>query len=283
MLPLTDGAVKLLSDSYPLAQLLWIRFFFPFWIIAIIAWRRNEPKVFVTGQTTLLVWRSLFLFGASYTFYASIKHIPLADASAIASTNPLILLVMLGIILRERITPRIWLAVFLGLMAVCIIIRPGFEGYNPASLYAVGTALLAAGFMFINRLLRNNVTPLVTVLYQLFITSLVMTPMMPFVWVKPTAVDLLLIIAGSLGNVCGHLLVIKAFNFAEASLLAPFTYSSIITHIVMGYLIFGDLPDISTWLGIALLVGIGVYVTLKDSTLVSGSKSTLMGDKFSGL
>jgi len=272
MLPLTDGAVKLLSDRYPLAQLLWIRFFFPFWIIAIVAWRRKEPKVFVTGKTGLLVWRSLFLLGSSYCFYASIKHIPLADASAISSSNPLILLVLLGIILRERIALRIWMAVLLGLMAICIIIRPGFEGYNPASLYAVGSALLAAGFMFINRLLRNNVTPLVTVLYQLFVISLVMTPMMPFVWVKPAPIDLLLIIAGSLGNVCGHLLVIKAFNFAEASLLAPFIYSSIITHIVMGYLIFGDLPDIWTWFGMALLVGVGIYVTLMDPALVSRSE-----------
>ena len=282
MLPLTDGAIKLLSDRYPLVQLLWIRFFFPFWIIALIAWRRNGPRVFITGRTKLLVCRSLFLLGSSYCFYVAIKHIPLADASAIASSNPLILLVLLGIILRERIALRLWVAVLLGLMAVFIIIRPGFEGYNPASLYALATAFLAAGFMFINRLLRNSVAPLVTVLYQLFIASLVLTPVMPFVWVKPAPVDLLLVIAGSLGNVCGHLLVIRAFNFAEASLLAPFMYSSIITHIVMGYLLFGDLPDIWTWLGIALLVGVGIYVSLKDPALVSGSETPRLGGELGG-
>ena len=264
MLPIVDGSIKLLSDRYPLAQLLWIRFFFPFWIIAIIAWRRKEPKVFVTGKTGLLVWRSLFLLGSSYCFYASIKHIPLADASAISSSNPLILLVLLGIILRERIALRIWMAVLLGLMAICIIIRPGFEGYNPASLYAVGSALLAAGFMFITRIIRDSVSPLVTMSYQLFVASLVLTPAMPFVWVKPGPVDILLVIAGSLANIFGHLLVIKAFNFAEASLLAPFIYLSLITNIVIGYFLFGDFPDTWTWLGIALLTGVGVYLTLKE-------------------
>ena len=272
MLPIVDGSIKLLSDRYPLAQLLWIRFFFPFWLIVLITLRRHGPRKFVTDKTMLLLCRALFLLGSSFCFVTAIKFVPLADAAAVASSVPLILIVLLAIILRERIPLRRWLAVLLGLVGMLMIIRPGFEGYDPASLYAVGSALLAAGFMFINRLLRNNVTPLVTVLYQLFVISLVMTPMMPFVWVKPAPIDLLLIIAGSLGNVCGHLLVIKAFNFAEASLLAPFIYSSIITHIVMGYLIFGDLPDIWTWFGMALLVGVGIYVTLMDPALVSRSE-----------
>ena len=272
MLPIVDGSIKLLSDRYPLAQLLWIRFFFPFWLIVLITLRRHGPRKFVTDKTMLLLCRALFLLGSRFCFVTAIKFVPLADAAAVASSVPLILIVLLAIILRERIPLRRWLAVLLGLVGMLMIIRPGFEGYDPASLYAVGSALLAAGFMFINRLLRNNVTPLVTVLYQLFVISLVMTPMMQFVWVKPAPIDLLLIIAGSLANVCGHLLVIKAFNFAEASLLAPFIYSSIITHIVMGYLIFGDLPDIWTWFGMALLVGVGIYVTLMDPALVSRSE-----------
>ena len=250
--------------------------------IVLIAWRRNGPRLFVTGRARLLVCRALFLLGSSYSFYVAIKHIPLADAAAIATSNPLILLVLLGIILRERIALRRWVAVLLGLMAV-LIIRQGFEGYNPSSLYALGAALLAAGFMFINRLLRTSVSPLVTMSYQLFVISLVLTPVMPFVWVKPVPVDLLLILAGSLGNVCGHLLIIRAFSFAEASLLAPFIYSSMITHIIMGYLVFGDFPDIWTWLGIALLVGVGVYVSLKDPALVSGSKTPRVGGELSVL
>ena len=156
----------------------------------------------------------------------------------------------------------------LGLAGMLMIIRPGFEGYNPASLYAVGSALLAAGFMFITRIIRDSVSPLVTMSYQLLVASLVLTPAMPFVWVKPAPVDILLVIAGSLANIFGHLLVIKAFNLAEASLLAPFIYSSLITNIVIGYFLFGDFPDAWTWSGIALLVGVGVYVSLKEPSRI---------------
>jgi len=91
---------------------------------------------------------------------------------------------------------------------------------------------------------------------------------MPFVWVKPAPVELLLVIVGSLGNIFGHILIIRAFNFAEASLLAPFIYSSIITNIVIGYVLFGDFPDTWTWSGIALLVGVGVYVSLKEPSRI---------------
>ena len=264
MLPIVDGSIKLLSDRYPLAQLLWIRFFFPFWIIVFITLRRHGPRAFVTDKTMLLLCRALFLLGSSFCFVTAIKFVPLADAAAVASSVPLILIVLLAIILRERIPLRRWLAVLLGLVGMLMIIRPGFEGYNPASLYAVGSALLAAGFMFITRIIRDSVSPLVTMSYQLLVASLVLTPAMPFVWVKPGPVDILLVIAGSLANIFGHLLVIKAFNFAEASLLAPFIYLSLITNIVIGYFLFGDFPDTWTWLGIALLTGVGVYLTLKE-------------------
>ena len=268
MLPLADGVMKLMSPRYPLVQLLWIRFFFPFWIIVLITLWRHGPRAFVTDKTMLLLCRALFILSSSFCFVTAIKFIPLADAAAVASSVPLILIVLLAIILRERIPLTRWLAVLLGLVGILTIIRPGFEGYNPASLYALGAALLASGFMFINRIIRGSVSPFVTMSYQLLVASLVLTPAMPFVWVKPVPVELLLVIVGSLGNIFGHILIIRAFNFAEASLLAPFIYSSIITHIVIGYFLFGDLPDAWSWLGIAILVGVGVYVSLKEPSRI---------------
>ena len=268
MLPLADAVIKLMSPRYPLVQLLWIRFFFPFWIIVLITLWRHGPRAFVTDKTMLLLCRALFILSSTFCFVTAIKYIPLADGAAIASSVPLILIVLLAIILRERIPLTRWLAVLLGLVGILIIIRPGFEGYNPASLYALGSALLASVFMFINRIIRGSVSPLVTMSYQLLVASLVLTPVMPFVWVKPAPVELLLVIVGSLGNIFGHILIIRAFNFAEASLLAPFIYLSLITNIVIGYFLFGDFPDTWTWSGIALLVGVGVYVSLKGPSRI---------------
>ena len=267
MLPLSDGVVKMLSDRYPIPQILWMRFFFPFGLVLLIAWRAHGSKVFVMDERKLVVWRALFFLGASLCFATAIKYVPLADTAAIAGGEPVILVIVSFLVLRERVNATRWIAVALGLAAMLLIIRPGFEGFHPASFFALAAAFMASGLMFMNRLLRRSVPPLVTMLYQLLIALLVWTPVMPFVWVKPAALDIILITMGSLANICGHLMIIRAFDFTDASLLAPFIYSSLITHTLVGYLLFGDFPDALAWIGIALLVGTGVFVSLRDTDL----------------
>ena len=267
MLPLSDGVVKSLSDSYPISQILWMRFFFPLGLVLIIGWRAHGSQVFVVAKPKLVVWRSLFFLGASVCFATAIKYVPLADTAALAGGEPVILMAVSFLVLRERVNATRWIAVALGLVAMLLIIRPGFEGFHPASLLAVCVSFMAAGLMFMNRILRGSVPPLVIMLYQLFIALLVWTPVMPFVWVQPVALDIILITMGSLANICGHLMIIRAFDFADASLLSPFIYSSLITHTLLGYLLFGDFPDLLTWIGIVLLVGTGVYVSLRDADL----------------
>ena len=267
MLPLSDGVVKSLSDSYSIPQILWMRFFFPFGLVLIMGWRAYGSQVFVTAKPKLVVWRSLFFLGASVCFATAIKYVPLADTAALAGGEPVILMVVSILVLRERVNSTRWIAVALGLVAMLLIIRPGFESFHPASLLAVFVSFMAAGLMFMNRLLRGSVPPLVIMLYQLFIALLVWTPVMPFVWIQPVALDIILITIGSLANICGHLMIIRAFDFADTSLLSPFIYSSLITHTLLGFLLFGDFPDLLAWIGIVLLVGTGVYVSLRGSDL----------------
>jgi len=265
MLPLSDGVVKSLSDSYSIPQILWMRFFFPFGLVLIMGWRAHGSQVFVTAKRKFVVWRALFFLGASVCFATAIKYVPLADTAALAGGEPVILMVVSILVLRERVNSTRWIAVALGLVAMLLIIRPGFESFHPASLLAVFVSFMAAGLMFMNRILRGSVPPLVIMLYQLFIALLVWTPVMPFVWIQPVALDIILITIGSLANICGHLMIIRAFDFADTSLLSPFIYSSLITHTLLGYLLFGDFPDLLAWIGIVLLVGTGVYVSLRDT------------------
>ena len=269
MLPIGDSATKLLSSRYPLAQLLWMKCFPFFWCIWLITNWRHGLNVFITGKTTtiLLVSRALFWLAASFCYFIAIKYMPLSNASAIALSSPLILVVLLFLLQRDPIPQIHFLAVVVGLVAMLLVIRPGFDGFNSASIGALGAGFLGACYLFANRLLRNAVSPLVQMSYQLGVGTLVLTPLMPFVWVRPTSADLMFLIAASLLYLLGHLLITSAFNFAQASLLAPFIYSTIITNTVIGYFLFGDLPDILTSIGILLLVGVGIYVSMKDPTL----------------
>ena len=269
MLPIGDSATKLLSSRYPLAQLLWMKCFPFFWCICLITNWRHGLSVFILSKKTtiLLVSRALFWLAASFCYFIALKYMPLANASAIALSSPLILVVLLALLQKDWIPPVHFLAVVIGLVAMLLVIRPGFEGFNSASIAALGAGLLGACYLFANRLLRNVVSPLVQMSYQLTVGTLVLTPLMPFVWVRPTSADLMFLIAASLLYLLGHILITSAFNFAEASLLAPFIYSTIIMNTVMGYVIFGDLPDILTSIGILLFVGVGIYITTKDPTL----------------
>ena len=133
MLPLSDGVVKMLTDRYPLAQILWMRFFFPFGLVLLIAWRTHGSKIFVTDKAKLVVYRALFFLGASFCFATSIKYVPLAETAAIASAEPVILVVVSFLVLRERVHATRWVAVALGLVAMLLIIRPGFEEFHPAA------------------------------------------------------------------------------------------------------------------------------------------------------
>jgi drug/metabolite transporter (DMT)-like permease len=92
---------------------------------------------------------------------------------------------------------------------------------------------------------------------------------MPFIWVDLIATDFILLFTSSLVNIVGHLLIIRAFKHADASLLAPFVYFEIIMQTVLGLMLFGDFPDMWTWIGIALMVGVGVYISVKESGVQS--------------
>ena len=264
LLPFVDAAVKLLSERYPMPQLLGVRFFFPFWLVLAFTRWRHGPTFYATARPVLLIVRGLLWVGCNFFFATAIKYVPLADAIAVVFFSSPVLIILSWLFLHERISSSRWAAVALGLVSIMIIIRPGFEQFSPAILFALCAALLYGCYLFSTRLLKTAEPPLVIISYQLLGALLIFTPTLPFVWVKPVAADLFLLIAASLINILGHILIIRAFQLADASLLAPFVYAEIIMHIVLGQMLFGDFPDAWTWLGIIMIVGVGVYVSLQD-------------------
>jgi len=262
IVPFMDAIAKHLSTAYPIPQIVWSRFFFHFVIVLpVVLWRHG-----ITGMRTdkagLQILRGGFLLAATLSFFTAIRYIPLANAVALVFVAPILLTSMSAAFLRERVTIRRWAAVVLGFVAVLIIIRPGFASFHWASLLALGTALAFSLYLLSTRLLAGTAPPLVTLAYQSILGVVAMSIVLPLVWVPPTQLDMLLMVG--IGGIAafGHFLVIKAFEYADASALAPYSYTEIIMATILGYVVFDDFPDGWTWAGIAMVVAIAIYISV---------------------
>lgn len=262
LVPLVDAGTKLLSVRYSILQLLWVRFFFPFWFIMVITVWRHGTKCFVIGRPVPLLVRGVLWLGSNICFATAIKFIPLAEGMALLFFSSVILIVLSWLVLSEPIQLDRWVASGLGLVAILMIIRPGFSDFNSSGLLALGAAGLFALYLLSTRLLSRSEPPLVLMSYQLAGALLLLTPALPFIWEEVLAGDIILMFAASMGNIIGHLMIIRAFSHADVSVLAPFLYFEIIMQIVLGYALFGDFPSAWTWGGIVLIVAVGVYVAL---------------------
>ena len=263
LLPLVDAVVKLLSDQYTVLQLVWARCFLPFLLIVLIARIRHGSRCFAMGRPILLLGRGLLWVVSGLLFSTAIKFMPLADAMAIVFFSAVVLILLSWLLLHERVTLRRWAAVGVGLGAIMIIIRPGDGGLNSGVLFALGAASFYACYLVATRLLGNSTPPLVLQTYELLAGILVLTPIMPFVWVSPALGDVGPLAGAAILACLGHMMIARALQSSDASLLAPFLYSEIVMHVVLGYFVFGDFPDAWTWVGILLIVAVGVYVSLE--------------------
>ena len=264
IVPLMDATAKLLSSEYPVLQLVWARFFFHFLLIAPLALWRHGSNALFPEKPLLQISRGFLILLCTACFWGSIKFIPLANAIAILFFHAVIVVGLSVLILKEQVPKNRWLASGLGLVAVLMIVRPGFEEFHWASLLALAASTFFALYILSTRFLAGKAFPLVTLSYQSLGGFVIMTAIVPFVWVTPTQTDLILMVAMALIGAAGHLLLIRAFEFAEASLLAPYLYTEMIMQAVLGYWFFGDVPDTWAWVGILLIISVGIFLSLAN-------------------
>ncbi|MGA0343030.1 MAG: DMT family transporter [Arenicellales bacterium] len=263
IVPFMDALAKLLSSRYPVLQLVWARFFFHFLLVFPIAWVRHRGHVFRAPRPVLQIGRGLCLMGATLCFFGAIRTIPLADAIALIFFDAVLVVLLSALLLNERVPTGRAIASVLGLVGVVLIVQPGFGNFQWESLLALAAAFFFALYFLSTRLLSGNTPPIVMLAWQGAGGFVVMSVLVPFIWVTPSALDLGLMMALGMIGAAGHLLLIRAFEYAEASLLAPFLYTEIVMQVLLGYWLFGDLPNRWAVGGIAIIVAVGVYLSLR--------------------
>ena len=259
-----DACSKLLAADYSIIQILWVRFVALTVIAAWLAHRQGGNASLRTRHIWLQGARSLLLVVEIGLFILTITVLPLANAHAIMAVTPLLVTALSVPILGEQVGLRRWSAIAVAFAGVLIILRPGLGVVQPMALVALLCALMFAIYQILTRIVGRDDPPMTTLFYTAVIGAIGLTVIGPFYWVSPDAAGWALFGLVALLGASGHFLLIKALQLAPASVLQPFSYTMLVWATVVGFLVFGNLPDLATVAGAAIIAASGIYTFARE-------------------
>ena len=266
ILPFMDTIAKFLSADLSFFQITWARYFFTVFFTLPFMFFFFRKNLTMTTQPKLQIFRGLTLFFANVLFFYSISVISMAKALTLAFVAPLITTALSPIFLGEKVGFRRWSAVIVGFLGSLIVIRPGFIEINLATVAAVGTGFFYGIYLIITRKLHSSDSPLLTLLLTGVVGAVIGSFIVPVVWVNPTFNQWSLLALMGIFACVGHLFLILSLKYADASKLAPFGYFEIVTNVILGYYFFSDFPHYWTWVGLAIIVCSGIYISIREQS-----------------
>jgi drug/metabolite transporter (DMT)-like permease len=265
VLTMSDTATKWLTGSYPVGQIMAIRALFTLIPITLFVWQNGGLRSLRIGNFKMQFLRAACAVASSFLFVWGLVHLPLADAIALAFSGPLFVTAMASPLLGEHVGWRRWSAVCLGFVGVLVMVRPTGEAMRWAALLPLCAASMGALRDVVTRLIRMSDSPVAILAFTMAAVALAGFATLPFGW-KPVAWEDLLIMAAA-GILVGsaQYLVIHAFHIAEASLIIPFKYLTLIWAALFGFMIWGHVPDQWIIAGAVLVVGSGLYIMHRET------------------
>ena len=264
ILPVMDGFAKYLSSDLPVLQITWARYFFTVAFILPIMFFFYNKQLTWSDKPKLQILRGLILLCANICFFYAISIISLAKALTLAFVAPLIVTAFSPMFLGEKVGVRRWTAVIIGFIGSLVVIRPGFLEINLASLAALGTGIMYGFYLIITRKLSTSDNPLLTLLLTGLVGGVIVSFIVPFIWIKPTLNQWSMMAGIGVFACIGHLFLILSLKYADASKLAPLGYTEIIPNVIIGYYFFGNFPDNWTFLGLFIIVISGIYISRRE-------------------
>ena len=259
-----DTLSKVLVSHYPASALVWLRYVLQTIVMAAIFLPRMGLKLVRTKSPGLQILRGSMLVLSSVVFVVALRHMPIAAVASIVFLAPVIVAVAGGPLLGERVPARTWIALAAGFTGVLLIIRPGGNAFTWWAFLPLGCAFMFAGYQILTRKLAGHDDPITTLFYPGLIAVIVIPPVFPGSITGLPSVPLhlgMLVAIGVLGAV-GHFLLIRAHAHAPATLLAPFGYGQLLVILILGFAVFGEMPDGIGFLGILLIAGAGLALVL---------------------
>lgn len=261
LFPIMSGFAKFLGADYNTLQISWARAFGHIVYMLVVFVPKFGLGMLRTRRPGTQLVRSLMLFTSNAASFLAIVYIPLGKAAAITMMAPLLVLPLAWLVLGERAARTHIVALMVGFIGVLILIQPGSAVFQWAALLSLVSAACYAIYQVLTRLISNIDTPETSAFYSSIVGGFGMLLVLPFVWKTPhSARDIFYFCSlGVLGGT-GHYFVARALTYAPANIVAPFQYMQLIGSVAIGYLFFGDFPDLFGWAGAAIIVGAGLYI-----------------------
>lgn len=281
---INDVMIKFMSGGYALHQVVLIRSFLGLIIIvALIAPLTDGWAIVRTKRLPMHLFRGLCVVIANMMFFLGLVAMPLADAVAIFFVSPLIITLFSIVFLGERVGPRRWAAIVVGLIGVVLIVRPGTSAFQLASLLPIAAAIAYAAIHIIARKIGGTESA-ATMSFYIQVTFIVVCiviglligdgrysdqshPSLVFLlkaWTWPLMSDAGYFAILGIGVAFGGYFISQAYRTAEAAFVAPFEYLAMPLAVLWGYLVFDELPGPLTWVGIGLIVGAGLFTVWRE-------------------
>jgi drug/metabolite transporter (DMT)-like permease len=265
LFPFMNAAVKLLAPHYPVAEIVWARFTGHLIIMLIVFMPQHGWRLLWPRRPAVQIGRSVLMLVSNLVFVMAIGRVPLATASAIGFTSPLIVTALSVPLLHEQVGWRRWTAVLVGFGGALLVIRPGSGLHDPAVLLLLLSSLAYALYQIATRWVGRYDNAATGIVFAALLGSLVMSVVQPFVFVMPrTLFDGALFFSLGLLGGAGHYLIIRAFQLGPAAAMAPLGYVELVGTATLGYLIFDNFPDLSTWVGAGVIIASGIYIAFRE-------------------
>jgi drug/metabolite transporter (DMT)-like permease len=260
----SDVTAKYLSATLPSIEIAWLRFLV-FAVIMVPAMLPGSPLYALqSDRKGLQLMRGVTLLASSLFFISGLRFLPIAEASATGFVSPLFVTALSIFFLGERVGMRRWMATAVGLIGVLIILRPGSSAFHPAAFIPIISALAWACTLIMTRLMSGRERAITTMAYSSITGVCIVSALVPFVWVTPSWHDILFGILIGVASTAGQWIVVLAFRYADASVLAPFQYTQLLWVSILGFMIFGEVPDAWTVTGAVFIVASGLYTAHRE-------------------
>lgn len=260
-----DAMGKFLVGTYSVGQLLFLRACAALLLLAPLIWRQRHDFVRMERPWLQLLRVTLSTLEVA-AFFAATVYLPLADVITYYLAGPIFVTAMSAVFLGEKVGWRRWSAILIGFCGVLIALRPSAQTVSLPALIALGGSLSFATLMLITRSLRK--TPDIVMASSQFIGTFSLgAALSAFHWVPPTPGSLVIFALAGCISVTALFCVNRSLKLAPASVVVPYQYSMIVWAVIFGFIVFGDVPQVATIVGAAIIIGAGFYIYLRERDL----------------
>ncbi len=267
---INDTMIKLASSELPLGELLFIRgLFASTLLLPIVVWTGAHRRVAMLKNWGMFL-RIVAEIGGAILFLVALFHIPIANVNAILQVVPLMVTACAAVFLGDEVGWKRWLAIAIGFAGVLIVVRPGLAGFNVFSLVALASMVFITLRDMTTRMMPRNLPALLVALttgVAVCLTGPVLGVVSDEVWTWPSGRSFALIVSSAVFLIGGYLTAVDFMRHGDIAVIAPFRYSVVVWAIIVGFVVWGEVPDLMMLIGTAIIVVTGIYTFHRERRL----------------